>query len=100
MPESQTQTTHCRVLDVVKITGVEGVTEGDRGVITQVRRYPDGAYKYSVAVGDDGLIVDSDNVVPSGDADPVEKYFPPGSLFPWDELEIRQGTVKGVIDGW
>jgi hypothetical protein len=87
------------VLDRVKVSGIQGVPT-QVGVVTQVRRYPTGDFRYSVGVADDGYIVDERNLSPTDEREPIEQYLPPGDLFPWDEVTVRATGTQGVIDGW
>jgi hypothetical protein len=91
---------HHHVLDRVMVHGVLEL-EGQIGVITQVRRYVGGEFRYGVALND-GLIMDGSNLLSTGEREPVETYFPPGRLFPWDEVELRRDgrVVRGVVDAW
>jgi len=99
----KSSTTHFHVLDRVLVTDGLGLS-GQVGVVTQVRRYSEGDtyFRYSVNLGDEGVILDHANLQPTNQREPIETYLPPGNLYPWDEVEVRdEGSVRhGVIDGW
>lgn len=96
-------TSHFHVLDRVLVTDAQELS-GQVGVVTQVRRYSDGAirHRYSVNLGGEGVILDHANLQPTNQREPIDAYLPPANLYPWDEVEIRDGdnVRNGIVDGW
>lgn len=88
------------VLDRVRVQG-DPELEGKVGVITQVRRYGNGEFRYGVAL-EEGRIMDERNLSPTGEREPLETYLPPGRLFPQDEVEFQKEgrAVRGVVADW
>ena len=102
-----------RVFDVVELTDESADGSGPRGplVVTEVREYPDGTYRYAVAAPDDedwvSTIYRADQLRPTGERVDAASFALPGRFayreivrvaadYPDPELAGQEGQV----DGW
>ena len=86
------------VLDVVEV-----LPSGGRGVVTEVRRYPDGRFVYFVAVLDDDDAIsglyDEEDLAATGERAPLSAFELPGPLRVRDVVRIADDCDQPEIAG-
>lgn len=100
------------VLDVVEVRDIavfrEQALVGRRGSVTQIRRYEDGRYRYSIGSRDEdvGGIYDEESLKPTGEREDASFYLLPGPFQERDVVSVSDAISdrelagrEAVIDG-
>jgi hypothetical protein len=87
------------ILDIVTITRGEGPDQGRRGVVTQVRCYPDGRHVYSVgwmSDGETGGLYPEEWLATTGQRSRLEDHQGPGTLKIREVVRIGRNAPEPI----